>query len=66
MSRQEALELSEEKKLDLVCIAPKAQPPVCKILDYGKYKYDQQKREKEAKKTQKCLVEVQVGLKNSV
>ena len=52
MSRQEALELSEEKKLDLVCIAPKAQPPVCKILDYGKYKYDQQKREKEAKKKQ--------------
>ncbi|MBQ6496089.1 MAG: translation initiation factor IF-3 [Firmicutes bacterium] len=52
MSRQEALDLSEEKKLDLVCIAPKAEPPVCKILDYGKYKYDQQKREKEAKKKQ--------------
>ena len=50
MSRQEALDLSEEKKLDLVCIAPKAEPPVCKILDYGKYKYDQQKKEKEAKK----------------
>lgn len=52
MSRQEALDLSEEKKLDLVCIAPKAEPPVCRILDYGKYKYDQQKREKEAKKKQ--------------
>ena len=52
MSRQEALDLSEERKLDLVCIAPKAEPPVCKILDYGKYKYDQQKREKEAKKKQ--------------
>ena len=52
MSRQEALDLSEEKKLDLVCIAPKAEPPVCKILDYGKYKYDQQKKEKEAKKKQ--------------
>ena len=51
MSRQEALDLSEEKKLDLVC-APKAEPPVCKILDYGKYKYDQQKKEKEAKKKQ--------------
>ena len=38
MSRQEALDISEEKKLDLVCISPKANPPVCKILDYGKYK----------------------------
>ena len=53
MSRQEALDLSEQKKLDLVCIAPKAEPPVCKILDYGKYKYDMQKREKEARKKQK-------------
>jgi len=53
MSRDEALRLAEEKNLDLVCIAPKAEPPVCKILDYGKYKYDQQKKEKEAKKKQK-------------
>jgi len=53
MSRDEALELSEQKKLDLVCIAPKANPPVCKILDYGKYKYELQKKEKEAKKKQK-------------
>ena len=53
MSRQEALDLSEEKNLDLVCIAPKADPPVCRILDYGKYKYEMQKREKEAKKKQK-------------
>ena len=53
MSRDEALELSEQKKLDLVCIAPKATPPVCKILDYGKYKYELQKKEKEAKKKQK-------------
>ena len=52
MSRQEALDLSEEKKLDLVCIAPKAEPPVCKILDYGKYKYEKKKKEKEAKKKQ--------------
>ena len=50
MSREEALALSEEKRLDLVCISPKANPPVCKILDYGKYKYELQKREKEAKK----------------
>ena len=53
MSREEALALSEEKRLDLVCISPKANPPVCKILDYGKYKYELQKREKEAKKKQK-------------
>ncbi len=52
MSRGEALDLAEEKDLDLVCIAPKAQPPVCKILDYGKFKYEQQKKEKEAKKKQ--------------
>ena len=55
MSRQEALDLSEQKKLDLVCIAPKANPPVCRILDYGKYKYDMQKREKEARKKQKTM-----------
>lgn len=53
MSRDEAMELAENKKLDLVCIAPKAAPPVCKILDYGKYKYELQKKEKEAKKKQK-------------
>ena len=55
MSRQEALDLSEQKKLDLVCIAPKANPPVCKILDYGKYKYEMQKREKKEKKKQKTM-----------
>ena len=53
MSRDEALERAEESKLDLVCISPKANPPVCKILDYGKYKYELQKKEKEAKKKQK-------------
>ena len=52
MSRDDALRMAEEKNLDLVCIAPKADPPVCKILDYGKFKYDQQKKEKEAKKRQ--------------
>ena len=52
MSREEAMNLAEQKDLDLVCIAPKADPPVCKILDYGKFKYDQQKKEKEAKKRQ--------------
>lgn len=53
MSRDEALELANERKLDLVNISPNASPPVCKILDYGKYRYELQKREKEAKKKQK-------------
>lgn len=55
MSRDEALRLAEEKKLDLVNISPNAKPPVCKILDYGKYRYELQKREKEAKKKQKTI-----------
>lgn len=55
MSRDQALSLAEEKKLDLVNISPNAKPPVCKILDYGKYRYKMQKREKEAKKKQKTI-----------
>ena len=55
MSRDEALELANERKLDLVNISPNANPPVCKILDYGKYRYELQKREKEAKKKQKAM-----------
>ncbi|MBK5253496.1 MAG: translation initiation factor IF-3 [Peptostreptococcaceae bacterium] len=53
ISRSEALEMADEKKLDLVNVSPNANPPVCKILDYGKYRYELQKREKEAKKKQK-------------
>jgi translation initiation factor IF-3 len=55
MSLRDALDLANERKLDLVKIAPNAQPPVCKILDYGKYRYDMQKREKEARKKQKTI-----------
>lgn len=51
----DALDLAYEKKLDLVLVAPNAQPPVCKIMNYGKYKFEQAKREKEAKKKQKIL-----------
>lgn len=47
--------MADEKKLDLVKIAPTARPPVCKIMDYSKYKFDQAKREKEAKKKQKTI-----------
>ena len=53
MSLEQAMDLANEKKLDLVNIAPTAKPPVCKILDYGKYRYELQKKEKEAKKKQK-------------
>ena len=53
MPTVQALELAFEKKLDLVNISPSAKPPVCKILDYGKYRYELQKKEKEAKKKQK-------------
>ena len=48
-----ALELAEEKKLDLVLVSPNSQVPVCKIMNYGKYKFEQSKKEKEAKKKQK-------------
>ncbi len=55
VSIKEALERAHEANLDLVNISPNAAPPVCKIMDYGKYRYDQQKREKEARKKQKTM-----------
>ena len=51
----DALELKKKKKLDLVLVAPNAQPPVCKIMNYGKYKFEQAKKEKEARKNQKTF-----------
>lgn len=50
-----ALDAAFAKDLDLVCMSPNAEPPVCKIMDYGKYKFEQMKREKEAKKNQKVI-----------
>ena len=55
MSSKEAYKLAQEAELDLIKIAPKAKPPVCKIVDYGKYKYEQVRKEKEAKKKQKVI-----------
>lgn len=55
MSAKEAIALAERANLDLVKIAPNAVPPVCKIMDYGKFKFEQAKREKEAKKKQKVM-----------
>ena len=55
VSSKEAQKLAEEAGLDLVKIAPTAKPPVCKIIDYGKYRYEQARKEKEAKKKQKTI-----------
>ena len=55
MSAAQAQRIADEQGLDLVKIAPQATPPVCKIMDYGKYKFEQGKREKEAKKNQKVI-----------
>lgn len=55
MSSKDARRLAEEKNLDLVKIAPMAKPPVCKVMDYGKYRFEQAKREKEARKNQKTV-----------
>ena len=64
MSSREAMKLAQEAELDLVKIAPKAQPPVCKIIDYGKYRYELARKEKEAKKKQKT-VEVKMCIRDS-
>ena len=55
MSAREAMKIAQEAELDLVKIAPAAKPPVCKIIDYGKYKYEQARKAKEAKKKQKTV-----------
>ena len=55
VSSQEALRIAIEKGMDLVKIAPQAQPPVCRIMDYGKYRFEQAKREKEARKNQRVV-----------
>ena len=62
---KEAIKTAEERGYDLVEVAPQANPPVCKIMDYGKYKYEQAKKEKEAKKNQNVMnvKEVQMGVK---
>lgn len=55
MSAKQALEAAAERQLDLVKIAPQAKPPVCRIMDYGKFKFEQSKKEKEARKNQKIV-----------
>ena len=64
VSIQDARALAEEQRLDLVSISPNAAPPVCKIMDYGKYHFEQQKKEKEARKKQKVveIKEIRLGI----
>lgn len=66
VSVKEAQKLADERKLDLVKIAPNAKPPVCKIMDYGKYKFDQAKKEKEARKKQKTIETKELRLSPSI
>ncbi len=66
MSPREAMNIAREKNLDLIKIAPKAKPPVCKIMDFGKYKYEISKREKEAKKKQKTIDVKEVRLSPNI
>ncbi len=66
MATRDALRMAEEQHLDLVEVAPKAKPPVCRIMDFGKYRYEQQKREKEAKKKQKIITIKEVKLRPNI
>ncbi|MCL0101449.1 translation initiation factor IF-3 [Peptococcaceae bacterium] len=66
MSLQEALRVAEERQLDLVEIAPQANPPVCRLMDYGKYKYEQSKKEKEAKKKQKIIQVKEIKMRPNI
>lgn len=66
MSPREAMKIAQEAELDLVKIAPKAQPPVCKIIDYGKYRYELARKEKEAKKKQKTVEVKEVRLSPNI
>lgn len=66
MSPREAVKIAAEKGLDLVEVAPNAAPPVCRVMDYGKFKYEQSKKEREAKKNQKVIVVKEVKLRPNI
>ena len=66
MSSKDAMKLAEENGVDLILIAPKAAPPVCRIQDFGKFKYEQTRREKEAKKKQKTIEIKEVRLSPNI
>jgi translation initiation factor IF-3 len=64
--RQEALDMAQNANLDLVMVAPTAKPPVCRIMDYGKFRFEQQKKEKEARKNQKIINTKEVRLSPNI
>ena len=66
MSTHQTLLLAEERQLDLVKIAPQARPPVCKLMDYGKYRFEQSKREREIRKNQKVITIKEVRLSATI
>ena len=66
MSARDAMKMAKEAELDLVKIAPAAKPPVCKIIEYGKYRYEQARKEKEAKKKQKTIEIKEVRLSPNI
>lgn len=66
MSTAEALQLAQKKRLDLVNVAPQNRPPVCRLMDYGKYKYEQSKRDREARKKQKLITIKEVKLRPNI
>ena len=66
LSADEALKIAFEKDLDLVKIAPQATPPVCRIMDYGKFLFEQQKREKEARKNQKVIEIKEIRMSSTI
>ena len=66
MSARDAMKMAKEAELDLVKIAPAAKPPVCKIIDYGKYRYEQARKEKEAKKKHKTIEIKEVRLSPNI
>lgn len=66
MPLADALRMAEEKNMDLVNISPKATPPVCKIMDYGRFKFEQEKRLKEARKNQKVIVLKEMRLSSTI
>lgn len=65
-TKQEALEIAAKANLDLVLVAPNAKPPVCRIMDYGKFRFEQQKKEKEQRKNQKVINVKEVRLSPSI
>ena len=66
MSSRDALALAEQRQLDLVKIAPQARPPVCKLMDYGKYRFEQSKKEREFRKNQKVITVKEVRLSATI